>query len=184
MVDPVYVAPGAVKKVWSLLEAEGDLSLRFRAYVTGGGCQGLQYGFALESASEADDCEVCVDVDSCLSPALLQNFLSMLRCQAEFLLFSVCAGKDRFAQLDGVSLGFMGELGRQVEENRGLFSGTAVQGFAKRRFFLLLIDPISLPYLTGSEIDYVVDGQGERFVVKNPQAKTTCGCDRSFTLGD
>lgn len=45
----------------------------------------------------------------------------------------------------------------------------------------LLVDPISLPYLVGAEIDYVVDVSGERFVIRNPNAKTTCGCGSSFS---
>ena len=45
----------------------------------------------------------------------------------------------------------------------------------------VVVDPISLQYLRDAEIDYVADGYGERFVVHNPNAKTTCGCARSFT---
>lgn len=44
----------------------------------------------------------------------------------------------------------------------------------------VIIDPISLPYLEGAEIDYVMDVNGERFVIRNPNAKTTCGCGSSF----
>jgi iron-sulfur cluster insertion protein len=45
----------------------------------------------------------------------------------------------------------------------------------------LLIDPISLQYLTGAQVDYAQDLQGERFIIKNPNAKTTCGCGSSFS---
>tara|TARA_B100002019_G_C21184279_1_gene555348 strand:- start:542 stop:880 length:339 start_codon:yes stop_codon:yes gene_type:complete len=45
----------------------------------------------------------------------------------------------------------------------------------------VIIDPISLQYLAGSTVDYVCDAAGERFVIKNPNAKTTCGCDKSFS---
>ncbi len=45
----------------------------------------------------------------------------------------------------------------------------------------IIIDPISMGYLRGAKVDYVRDGQGERFVIRNPNASTTCGCDRSFT---
>ena len=44
----------------------------------------------------------------------------------------------------------------------------------------LLIDPMSLQYLTGAEIDYQEGLQGAQFVIKNPNAKTTCGCGQSF----
>ena len=45
----------------------------------------------------------------------------------------------------------------------------------------LLIDPMSLQYLTGAEIDYKEDLQGAQFVIRNPNASTTCGCGQSFT---
>jgi iron-sulfur cluster insertion protein len=44
----------------------------------------------------------------------------------------------------------------------------------------LLIDPLSFQYLVGAEIDYREDVQGAQFVIKNPNAKTTCGCGSSF----
>jgi len=46
----------------------------------------------------------------------------------------------------------------------------------------LLIDPMSFQYLLGSEIDYTEGLQGARFVINNPNAKTTCGCGSSFTV--
>jgi len=46
----------------------------------------------------------------------------------------------------------------------------------------VMIDPMSYPYLMGSTIDYLEDLQGSRFVVSNPNAKTTCGCGSSFTI--
>lgn len=45
----------------------------------------------------------------------------------------------------------------------------------------LLIDPLSFQYLVGAEIDYREDVQGAQFVIKNPNAKTTCGCGSSFS---
>jgi len=46
----------------------------------------------------------------------------------------------------------------------------------------LLIDAMSLQYLGGAEIDYKEDLQGAQFVIKNPNATTTCGCGSSFTV--
>ena len=46
----------------------------------------------------------------------------------------------------------------------------------------LLIDPMSLQYLTGAEIDYQDNVQGSQFVIKNPNATTTCGCGSSFSV--
>ncbi|MBW4046472.1 MAG: iron-sulfur cluster insertion protein ErpA [Proteobacteria bacterium] len=45
----------------------------------------------------------------------------------------------------------------------------------------LLIDAMSLQYLTGAEIDYKEGLEGAQFVIKNPNATTTCGCGSSFS---
>lgn len=47
----------------------------------------------------------------------------------------------------------------------------------------LLIDAMSYQYLVGAEIDYKDDLQGAQFVIKNPNATTTCGCGSSFSAG-
>ena len=46
----------------------------------------------------------------------------------------------------------------------------------------LLIDPVSLAYLAGSEVDFVDDLIGASFRVNNPKAKASCGCGTSFAL--
>jgi len=46
----------------------------------------------------------------------------------------------------------------------------------------LLIDPMSYQYLMGAEIDFMEDLQGARFIIKNPNASTTCGCGSSFSV--
>ena len=46
----------------------------------------------------------------------------------------------------------------------------------------LLVDPLSLQYLAGAEIDYSESLTGAQFVIRNPNAKTTCGCGSSFTV--
>ena len=48
----------------------------------------------------------------------------------------------------------------------------------------LLVDSMSFQYLTEAEIDYVQGIQGEQFVIRNPNAKTTCGCGSSFSVND
>jgi iron-sulfur cluster insertion protein len=45
----------------------------------------------------------------------------------------------------------------------------------------LLIDPMSFQYLVGAEIDYQEGLEGSQFVIKNPNATTTCGCGSSFS---
>ena len=48
----------------------------------------------------------------------------------------------------------------------------------------VLIDPISLPYLAGAEVDFEDGLDGSRFVIRNPNAKRTCGCGSSFSTAD
>jgi len=66
-----------------------------------------------------------------------------------------------------------GEDGEDGEGGEGGEGGGSVQ---------LLIDPMSIQYLRGAEIDYESDLQGEQFVIRNPNAKTTCGCGASFSI--
>lgn len=44
----------------------------------------------------------------------------------------------------------------------------------------LVVDPLSFQYLEGAEVDYSESLQGARFVIRNPNASTTCGCGSSF----
>jgi len=46
----------------------------------------------------------------------------------------------------------------------------------------LVVDPLSLQYLMGAEIDYAESLHGAQFVIRNPNAKSTCGCGSSFTV--
>ena len=46
----------------------------------------------------------------------------------------------------------------------------------------LLVDPMSFQYLVGAEIDYKEDLSGSQFVIRNPNATTTCGCGSSFSV--
>lgn len=46
----------------------------------------------------------------------------------------------------------------------------------------LLIDPMSYQYLSGAEIDYTEGLEGSQFVIKNPNATSTCGCGSSFSV--
>lgn len=57
-------------------------------------------------------------------------------------------------------------------EDEGGSGGHAVQ---------LLVDPMSFQYLAGAEIDYKEDIEGAQFIIRNPNAKTTCGCGSSFS---
>ena len=51
----------------------------------------------------------------------------------------------------------------------------------QRNGVTLLIDPMSFQYLVGAEIDYQESLEGAQFVIKNPNATSTCGCGSSFS---
>ena len=52
----------------------------------------------------------------------------------------------------------------------------------EREGVTLLVDPLSLQYLGGAEIDYSESLSGAQFVIRNPNATTTCGCGSSFSI--
>lgn len=130
-----YISPAlvftenAARKVWELIEEEGNLNLKLRAFVTGGGCSGFQYGFSFEETVNADD-------------TIIEKAISKKPANNEVI--------DEFNNSDLVTV-------------------------------QLLIDPMSFQYLAGAEIDYKCDLEGERFIIRNPNAKTTCGCGSSFS---
>lgn len=47
---------------------------------------------------------------------------------------------------------------------------------------IMLVDPMSFQYLVGSEVDYVEGLNGSQFIVRNPNASSTCGCGSSFSI--
>ena len=51
----------------------------------------------------------------------------------------------------------------------------------ENRGVTLVVDPMSVQYLMGAEIDYTEGLQGAQFVIRNPNATTTCGCGQSFS---
>ena len=104
------VTERAAKRIRTILATEPEGS-KLRVSVSGGGCSGFQYGFAVETADAADDILV---------------------------------------ERDGA---------------------------------VVLIDPISLPFLEGSTLDFVDDLMGQSFRVENPNATASCGCGTSFSIG-
>lgn len=108
-------------KIFELILEEGNLNLKLRVYVTGGGCSGFSYGFAFDEAINADD--------------------------------------KLFTQ----------KVSEEDEKGEG---GGSVS---------LLVDMMSFQYLMGAEIDYKEDLEGAQFIIRNPNAKTTCGCGSSFS---
>lgn len=119
MAEPINFTEQAAKKVWELIEEEGNLNLKLRVFVTGGGCSGFKYGFTFDETKQADDTVI----------------------------------------------------NRSVLDAGVLDAGKVVS---------LLVDGLSMQYLMGAEIDYQNDIEGEQFIIRNPNAKTTCGCGSSF----
>jgi iron-sulfur cluster assembly accessory protein len=86
------------------------------------------------------------------------------------------AGLRVFVQGGGCS-GF--QYGLMIDEGQG--DAAADQVFEVNGV-RLLVDPISLRYLKGAEVDFVDNSMGGGFTIKNPNAKSTCGCGSSFNV--
>ena len=86
------------------------------------------------------------------------------------------AGLRVFVQGGGCS-GF--QYGLMIDEGEGDATTDAV---IESNGVKLLIDPISIRYLGGAEVDFVDTVTGGGFTIKNPNAKSTCGCGQSFSV--
>jgi iron-sulfur cluster insertion protein len=86
------------------------------------------------------------------------------------------AGLRVFVQGGGCS-GF--QYGLMIDEGEGDASTDAV---IESNGVKLLVDPISARYLKGAEVDFVDNVTGGGFTIKNPNAKSTCGCGSSFSV--
>ena len=106
--NSINITEDALKKIMDVIKDEENPDLKLRLYISGGGCSGLQYGFAFETKIEDDD----------------------------YIL--------------------------------------------KKSNVTFLVDNVSFQYLDGASIDYISDLKGSQFVVKNPNAKSTCSCGSSF----
>ncbi|MEW6166835.1 MAG: iron-sulfur cluster insertion protein ErpA [Pseudomonadota bacterium] len=71
----------------------------------------------------------------------------------------------------GFQYGFRFEKQADSDDTRVVRSGVT-----------LLVDPMSLQYLQGAEIDYKESVEGAQFVIRNPNATTSCGCGNSFSV--
>ena len=84
------------------------------------------------------------------------------------------AGLRVFVQGGGCS-GF--QYGLMIEEGDG---DAAADRVFESNGVRLYVDPISIRYLTGAQVDFVDNLTGGGFTIKNPNAKSTCGCGSSF----
>ncbi len=83
------------------------------------------------------------------------------------------SGLRVFVQGGGCS-GF--QYGLMIEDNPGPGDQSIESNGVK-----LFVDPISVRYLTGAEVDFVDNVTGGGFTIRNPNAKSTCGCGSSFS---
>jgi iron-sulfur cluster assembly accessory protein len=110
-----------------------------------------------------------------------QNMINVTETAAEKIteLLSeeskVGAGLRVFVQGGGCS-GF--QYGLMIDEGEGDPEADRVFEVQGVRLF---VDPISLRYLKGAEVDFVDNNMGGGFTIKNPNAKSTCGCGSSFS---
>ena len=81
-----------------------------------------------------------------------------------------------FVQGGGCS-GF--QYGLMIEEGEG---DTSADRVFESNGVRLYVDPISLRYLGGAQVDFVDNLTGGGFTIKNPTAKSTCGCGSSFNV--
>ena len=88
----------------------------------------------------------------------------------------VGAGLRVFVQGGGCS-GF--QYGLMIDEGEGDASSDSV---IEVHGVKLLVDPISARYLKGAEVDFVDNVTGGGFTIRNPNAKSTCGCGSSFSV--
>lgn len=141
----IVFTDSAALKVAKLIQEEGNLELKLRVYITGGGCSGFQYGFAFEEETQDDD--------------------------------TVIEKQVKLASLDDASA-ISDEDDSENDDDGGDDGGEGTASMTVQ----LLVDPMSYQYLVGAEIDYVEDINGERFIIRNPNAQTTCGCGSSFSM--
>jgi iron-sulfur cluster assembly accessory protein len=85
------------------------------------------------------------------------------------------SGLRVFVQGGGCS-GF--QYGLMIEENGGGIGDQVYESNGVRLF----VDPVSVSYLKGAEVDFVDTVTGGGFTIKNPNATSTCGCGQSFSV--
>ncbi|MFT3741864.1 MAG: iron-sulfur cluster insertion protein ErpA [Gammaproteobacteria bacterium] len=75
--DDLRMTESAALKIFSLMQEEGNLSLKLRIYVQGGGCSGFQYGFSFEEVPEEGDCSVEFPVAEDGKVTVLIDYMSL-----------------------------------------------------------------------------------------------------------
>ena len=83
MPAPLVFTDSAAEKVKSLIEEEGNAELKLRVFVTGGGCSGFQYGFALDDRDE--DGDIAVERDGARVVIDGMSLLYMIGCEVDYV---------------------------------------------------------------------------------------------------
>ncbi len=149
---PLVLTGSAVKKVKTLIDEEGNPALKLRVFVQGGGCSGYQYGFTFdEDVGEGDT---------------VINF----SCDQNVKEDDAVAGFT-----------FIEEPSEAAATSHSADTQEESEITVRQDDFSLLVDEFSYHYLVGAQIDYKDDINGAQFVIKNPNATTTCGCGSSFS---
>ena len=188
----IVFSDSAASRVAQLIKEEKNPELRLRVYITGGGCSGFSYGFTFdENLKEGDSGVNKKGVQLVIDPMSYQYLMEATEILDEADIVFSDSAASRVAQL--IKEEKNPELRLRVYITGGGCSGFSY-GFTfdenlkegdsgvNKKGVQLVIDPMSYQYLMGSTVDYLEDLQGARFVVSNPNAKTTCGCGSSFSI--
>ena len=109
-----------------------------------------------------------------ITPKAAENLKKLIAEENKGTEIPQTAGLRLYVQGGGCS-GFQYGLMIEKEPNKNdnVFESNPIKIF---------IDPISISYVRGAEVDFTEDGGG--FAIKNPHAKSTCGCGQSFSTGE
>jgi iron-sulfur cluster assembly accessory protein len=113
-----------------------------------------------------------------MSDAITQQPVSMSASAARRLL-TILGGEDGAALRVSVKGGGCSGFSYSFDIEKSVAADDIV---VERDGARMLVDPISLEYMKGSELDFVDDLMGQAFKVKNPNAVASCGCGVSFSI--
>ena len=161
---------------------------------------------AMRISEEIDALEVMgiKSISYLVSTRIVAGFVVIVPLYAMAILLSFVAAQITMPNVLVFTDAAAGKVGELIREEanpnlklRVVVSGGGCSGFqygftfdekiedgdfcVENRGVQLLVDPMSAQYLMGAEIDYKEDLQGAQFVIRNPNAKTTCGCGSSFS---
>ena len=179
MSESLIFTVNAAAKVWELIQEEENYNLKLRVYVTGGGCSGFQYGFKFDEIVNDDDTVVTQKVKiQKITDIPVNNEDQTKNFNSEEKVDDKVEDSESFSSVNGVKAE---NFNSEDNINGKTKNSESSQETGNEATVQLLVDPISYPYLAGAEIDYKEDLEGAQFIIRNPNAKTTCGCGSSFS---